>query len=408
MLLTIMERILSTLPSVTSPTEAIFRDDAADTGRFDDDAGSETSDESGSKGGDHQDSQKENIAPKEFFWDQFIKYLATAIALLTVLDIALQFFQGGNLFCYPPSGYQADTLDATARDQAAYINTFCLQSLTRSEFYPVFILIEGIVLIAPQYLWLSLFGGQFDFFFAIVRQLDRLRDTDTGEYRQNNFELVKRLEKEFPDRPKRFGILYVYRLKLLLQAAVAALSIVLNGAVFPPDLFDFAFECPMADFDANNASHVPEGWLFPFSVQCVYSSFRVLPKIWFANMLLLFGAMLLALYGLLWTIKRHTNALGSREIAHFAFTSCLPPDEYVFGHFSSKPCIPRMMSDLDFLLLRLFRADSGHGRVFKDILIDKELKRLVNQDHERLHLYIDAIKDQRFLALSKRKPIVSI
>lgn len=402
-----MDRIVSTLPKVTSPTETIFGNEAAEPRRSDDDAGSESGDEGGSKSRD-QDRQKEDIVPKEFFWDQFIKYLATAIALLTVLDIALQFFQGGNLFCYPPLGYQADTLDATARDQAAYINTFCLQSLTRSEFYPVFILIEGIILIAPQYLWLSLFGGQFDFFFAIVRQLDRLRDTDSGEYRQNNFELVKRLEKEFPDSPKWFGILYIYRLKLALQAGVAVLSIVLNGAVFPPNLFDFAFECPMAKFDANNASQVPEGWLFPFSVQCVYSSFRVLPKIWFANMLLLLGAMLLALYGLLWTIKRHTNALGYGEIAHFAYTSCLPPDEYVFSHFSSKPCTPRMMNDLDFLLLRLFRADSGHGRVFKDILIDKELKRLINEDHERLHLYIDAIKDQRFLTLSKRKQDASL
>ena len=54
---------------------------------------------------------------------------------------------------------------------------------------------------------------------------------------------------------------------------------------------------------------------------------------------------------------------------------------------------PRISCDLDFLVMRLFRADSGHGRVFKDIQVAKEIKSLVTQDHVLLHLYNDAIKD---------------
>ena len=42
--------------------------------------------------------------------------------------------------------------------------------------------------------------------------------------------------------------------------------------------------------------------------------------------------------------------------------------------------------DLDFLLLRLYFADSGHGQVFKDIQINKELKNMIEHDHEMLHL----------------------
>ena len=388
-----MAQLSSVIP--TSPTEAIFGRASAET------SGGDSAEESGSDNKGQDGGQTEDITPKEFFWDQFIKYLATAIALLTALDFVLQFLRGGGLFCYPPLGFREDALDATARDQAAYINAYCLGSLDESEFYPVLIVVEGIFLVAPHYLWLSLFGGQFDFFFAIVRQLDRLRSSNSGEYEQKNFELVKRLEKEFPDRPKWLGIINMYQLKLGLQGLIALVSIICNGAVFPPSSFQFVFDCPK-DYNSTDTSGVL-GWQLPFSVQCVYPSFRVLAKIWYANFVLLFGALLLALYGFLWTIKRHINALGHREIAHFAFTSCLSPDDYVFAPFYRKPMKPRMKNDLDFLLLRLFRADSGHGQVFKDILIDKELNRLINEDRERLHLYLEAIKDE--YTPPKRKPV---
>ncbi len=43
-------------------------------------------------------------------------------------------------------------------------------------------------------------------------------------------------------------------------------------------------------------------------------------------------------------------------------------------------------NDLDFLLLKLYVADSGHGQVFKDIQVIKELNGMIEHDHERLHL----------------------
>ena len=33
------------------------------------------------------------------------------------------------------------------------------------------------------------------------------------------------------------------------------------------------------------------------------------------------------------------------------------------------PFDPRIKNDLDFLIMHLFRADSGHGKVFKDIQV---------------------------------------
>ena len=44
------------------------------------------------------------------------------------------------------------------------------------------------------------------------------------------------------------------------------------------------------------------------------------------------------------------------------------------------------MNDIDFLLMRLFKADSGHGQVFKDIQITKHLYTQNSDDHKRLYL----------------------
>ena len=54
------------------------------------------------------------------------------------------------------------------------------------------------------------------------------------------------------------------------------------------------------------------------------------------------------------------------------------------------PCI---QNDLDFFEMCLFRADTSHGRVFKEIQIDKMLRKLQGEDHQLLHLFLDAQRD---------------
>ena len=369
---------LRSLP--TSPNELIFSSEVQEKAQDNNDG--------------PRDKAEKEIEPKEFFWDQLILYIATIIALLTLFDVSIQFLRNGGLFCYVniPSNHN---ITEVTRDQVAYINNYCLQDLSFSEYYTVFILIQGILLAAPHYLWSSLFRGQFDFFFDLVRQLDRLRDSNTGEYRPANFEIVKKLEKEFPDRWKWFRIFSLYIGKLILQLALAIVFIIVNGTIFPESDFAFAFECP-ENFDSANP---PNGWLLPFSVSCAYSSFRVYVKLLIADYFLLVAAIAVTAYGLFWCFRRHTNALGYKEAALFAFTSCLKPDEYVFEPFWNRSFralfSPQIGNDLDFLLMRLYRADSGHGQVFKDIRVDKELKQYIGKDHELLHLYIDASKDQQ-------------
>ena len=77
----------------------------------------------------------------------------------------------------------------------------------------MFILISALVLFAPQYLWNSYFSAHFDFFFDLIKKLDRLMDTNTGEYSPQNFERVKKLEERF----SKSQIFFFYKAKLVLQ-----------------------------------------------------------------------------------------------------------------------------------------------------------------------------------------------
>ena len=320
-------------------------------------------------GGGDVEGGKANIEQKEFFWDQFLVYMATIIALLTVLDITLQLFRGGGLVCRLPARVPLDSEEnetvTPTRDDATFVNTFCQQSLSLAEHYPLFVLIQGLLLAAPQYLWASLFGGQFDFFFGLVRQLDRLRSSELGQYRPQNFEIVDKLEKHFVRKWTFMSIFSLYVIKLCLQLLAIVLSFLFNGVVFQRRVFDFSFKCPR-DFDPDSP---PEGWWLPFQVACTFSSFRLYSKLQIVNYLLLSLAFCTVIYALIWCFKRHINALGYRDIALFAFSSCLRPEAYVHSKLWKSPLEPRIHNDLDFLLLRLFRADSGYGNVFKDIQV---------------------------------------
>ena len=281
----------------------------------------------GQEGGKKSGSDQVSIKPKDFFWDQAIKYLSSIMALLTVLDFTLQFFRGGGPICMIPStieGQENVTLEVT-RDQVAYINTYCQQSLSRAEYYPFFILIQGVILAVPHFSWEALFMGKFDFFFCVVPQLDRLRRRETGQYRERNFEIVKKLGKQFHKK----SIFIFYIAKLIFQFTIVTVSMIVSEVVFQNDYFSFAYQCSVS------IDPPPQGWVFPFYVSCLYSSFRLYEKLKYINLSLLIIALFKIGYGLFWCLARHVEALGSENVARFAFYSALQPTDYVEERFWS-------------------------------------------------------------------------
>ena len=319
--------------------------------------------------------------------------------------------------------------------QSDYFNTYCSQSVPSSEYIPLFILVQSIFLIAPHFIWKAIFKGDFDSFFAVTQKLDRLRDRKTGIYDPTNFDRVEKLELEFGSTKRKIFLSYIF--KLILQL-LACLGFIIFGETFFID-FTFAFDCP----DGFSHTNIPYKWPLNATIPCVYASLRILRLIRYADYILIGISLGLVIVGLVWCFIRHTKELGHSNIAHFVFQSCLTAKSYVspqpyevrikihptdkcwfcclpfallFSNF--KGCIwcsvrfmlftPRIHNDLDFLEMCLFRADSSHGRVFKEILIDKELRKSRGQDHELLHLFLnvqldmnDLIKDEKEKALQR-------
>ena len=54
-------------------------------------------------GNDKGQEESNTIDPKEFFWDQFLKYISTAIVALSVFHVSVALLHGGGVVCFPPS-----------------------------------------------------------------------------------------------------------------------------------------------------------------------------------------------------------------------------------------------------------------------------------------------------------------
>ena len=364
------------------------------------------------------------VRQKDFYWDQIALVLISAILGLSFLDISIEFFRGSELQCY-------FELDNFTISKGNYINSYCYGSLPSTQYYLVFILVSALVIIAPHYLWSAYFAAHFDFFFDLIKKLDRLRDINTGEYDPLNFERVKKLEEKY----SKSRIFRFYKLKLVLQLTITCVALIVNATYFRMEGFDENFLCPKnCVLSGSNSTNQVEPncselcWPLNKQVMCVYNSLRLLRFLYYALYVLLGLAILVFITGLVWICSRHATELGAKEIAKFCFTSCLDPEAfsstpwkvlltcYYCGRqrlklsgrrhsseksprnccnfFCSLPSFnPRIKNDLDFLLMRLFRADSGHGQVFKDIQIVKYLQKKVSADHERLYLFTSIHKD---------------
>ena len=210
-------------------------------------------------------------------------------------------------------------------------------------------------------------------------------------------------------------IFLLYKLKLIVQLVISIVVLLANWFYFSSDDFNNTFSCPRDDVNLST-------WPLEKSLTCVY---KPLDLLWFLH-LAAFGlvstCILFSIIGIVWCLIRHTNELGAKEIAQFCEVSCLPPEEHdfpstqnvikqIFLHrknqnlpsrkeeeykddLCSSGCMkafkqlfhPCIGNDLDFLLMILYFTDSGHGQVFKNIQVYKEIKEKVSKDHELLYL----------------------
>ena len=360
-------------------------------------------------GNSEKKKSSSTVVLEDFFWDQFIKYISSTILALSVLNVTVEFLKGGGIFCFPPSdnlaienqNLQGNVLYEFGPGQASYINNYCARIILKTEYFPIYILIHGISLVIPHFVWSSIHRGDFRSFFSVVNKLDHLRD-ESGEYDSNKFDLVTRLEQAYSGQ----RIFFSYIFKLLCQLAVCIVSLAATSLFFLDCELAFSFCCPDVNIcvtpEASNiicsrniTDEIPEGWPLTINVPCIYTSLRILDLVRYADLGLLVIATLLVIVGLVWCCVRHTEQLGHKDIAKFSFHSCLNPKFHSFPspiywpsytlHTSQSKWLwlfrhypelhlkhlmrPRIKTNMNFLVLMLFRADTTHGQIFKSIQV---------------------------------------
>ena len=349
------------------------------------------------------EGEEGKFLPREFFWDSVALYVVSAIIGLAAIDVVTEFIRGSSVSCYAPSGV------AISEKQEEYINNFCSASLPMTEYFPAFILVHGILIAIPHYLWLNHYGGNFDFFFTQASKMDRTRDENTGEYSNNNRLIIQQLTQTFTTY-KQNWMFILYVVKLTCQWVISIAGFI--AAIFYFTDFDDVFFCPR-----NNATVSTEFWPLDEQVRCVFTSLRLFSTIRIADLILLALVVLCFSWSLIWSASTHSTELGFEEVALFSFQSGISPEHHIskllLPSWCCRPCKnclrklittipwlgrgPRIHTNLDFLLLKLFRTDSGLGHIFREMLIHENIKHLNDDDLRRTNLHT---RQQQDLAMS--------
>ena len=320
------------------------------------------------------EGEEGKFRPREFFWDSVALYVVSVIIGLAAIDALTEFIRGSSVSCFAPN---------VEDNEKEYINNFCSASLPMTEYFPAFIVVHGILIAIPHYLWLNHYGGNFDYFFTQASQMDRTREEKTGEYSNKNRIIVQQLTEAFTTYKENW-MFVLYLLKLIGQLMFTMLGFFV--AVFFFTDFDDMFRCPR-----NNASVSDEFWPLDQQVRCVFTSLRLFWVIRIADLILLGIVILCFIWSLIWSLSTHPTELGSKHVAEFSFQSSIAPKQHKFS-FSQLCCQPRegprIKTNLDFLVLKLFRTDSGLGHVFREMQIFLHLKDLDGDDMRRTRLLI--------------------
>ena len=332
---------------------------------------------------------------REFFWDSVVLYVVYSIIALAAIDALTEYIRGSNVAC-------------RVKEDTEYINNYCSGNLPPTQFFPVFIVVHAILIAIPHYLWLNLYGDNFDFFFDLALQLKPIKTK--GKYEETNFTIVSELDSAF-NTFRQNWMFPVYFLKLVLQLGIALCGFIGVIVVFTD--FNETFDCPR-NFSASDRDPF---WPMNTTVQCVFTTLRLLSLIRIADLVLLALVILGFIWAIVWSIRPHSAELGSKDIARFSFQTGLLPRFYVRDFCSPRAgkhnfCFPRagkfknfmqtvysfmpwtalhgprISSDLDFMLLKLFRTNGGLGYTFRMTQVLLELKYLEKNGLRCLSLYL--------------------
>ena len=334
----------------------------------------------------------EESRPREFFWDSVTKYVVGVIIGLAAIDTITEFIRGSSIACLAPHNTNEE-----------FINNYCSSSIPRSVYFSAFIAVHAILILIPHSLWINRYNGIFEFFLTQSRELDRNRDHETGRYSEKNYFIADQLDKALTIYNQNW--MYVcYILKLVIQLMITMAGFFV--AVFYFTDFNEVFLCPPS-FSDNSISTTDLLWPLNGQVTCVFKSIRLFAVIRFADLVLLMILILAYVWSLVWCTSSHSPVLGTEEVAKFSFQSGISPRYHMFdssilqSHNSPARKVlhtilesiplcgsgPHIGTNFNFLMLQLFRTDSGLGFVLREMQILLKIKALNDNDQRIVNLH---------------------
>ena len=350
------------------------------------------------------DEESNSFRPREFFWDSVTLYVVSVIIALAAIDALTEFIRGSNVSCL------AFGETKLTDQQNEYIREFCSGNIPNTEYFPAFIVVHAILIAIPHYLWLNHYGGNFDFFFVQASLLDRLRDEKSGEYSDKNRLILQQLTTAFSTYKKNWMfILYVGKLFLQLVFTLAGFV----AAIVTFTDFEGTFYCPCNNFDPNGMNYdqnctTSDFWPLDEGVRCVFTSLQLFGTIRVVDLILLAVLILSFAWSLIWCFSSHASALGTQKVAEFSFQTGILPEyyipptklslnsvhkrirSYIYTVLASVPIPltrPRISTNLDFMVMKLYRTDSGLGHVFRELQILQRIKEFNDDEHGMIELH---------------------
>jgi hypothetical protein len=314
---------------------------------------------------DHVD----NSTSRDFFWDHLITVITTGMLLTAALDI---------ITSLTSDPVKCQTPDHFTRDQSAFVNSYCSEKTPKVDYLLFYIVGQAVVLVGPHFLWKSWFSGKLSYFTRLTLSLERHRESKTGEYVLDNFVKVYRLKTSFG---KSKMIHMMYFAKVLLQICFWLGACICCWVPFyEPDrkeIFHVVFNCEYTGPQTEYLSL--ENYMF--TTTCVVPALRSHYAVWITNLILLFGVLCCLCIAVGWWIGPH-KILNWKEASIFSLQSGIHHNNY--DHWFSYSF--RIKTDLDFLLLRVYGQDEGHGNVLRELLIMSTVKDHVHKAKETLNL----------------------
>ena len=326
------------------------------------------------EGGSKEINQDTALVQRELFWDKLTTFITSVLFGLATLNLFTQLLPRDSGIACDFSGQPEDNISEATVD---FILGLCSRQLAPFNFLPVVIIVQGVLIAGPHFVWKSTFTSQFDYFFSTVSSLVLQKNIRSGHYPYENRIIIQQLEASFTTY-NTSNILLWYRIKLFLQFGIALIIEIISISVPLSTISIDTFDCTLS----GNAMLT----IGTSTIKCILVTSRLFVLIWACDVTLIMLTVFLLLWGIIWSLFRHPSQLGHKDVASFSFNSgilaryALPKPLFTSQGQSidlkSRFFHPRIQNDLDFMLIFLFKANDGIGNVFKQGLVEIEMDRL--------------------------------